>query len=73
MKPKDGVEVVLYSFFKLGTRWGWVVIATPQPLCPPGKRPVAHWIEGYSGPRSGLDGCVRFRLHRDPMPRSSSP
>ena len=25
-----GIE--LYSFFKLGARWGWVVSATPRPL-----------------------------------------
>jgi hypothetical protein len=42
MKPRGRVEVVLYSFFKLGTRWGWVVNATLQPLCPPGKRPFAY-------------------------------
>jgi hypothetical protein len=26
------VEVLLYSFFNFGARWGWVVIATPRPI-----------------------------------------
>jgi hypothetical protein len=72
MKPRVGVGVVLYSFFKLGARWEWVVNATSQ-LWPPGKRPDAHWIEGWMGPRSDLDVCVSSRPHRDPIPRSSSP
>jgi hypothetical protein len=29
MKPRGVVEVVLYSFFKLGTRWGG--LSTPRP------------------------------------------
>ena len=33
-RPRGGVEVLLYSFFKLGTRWVWVVDATPWPLYP---------------------------------------
>lgn len=67
MKPRGGLEVVLYSFFKLGARWWWVVKATPK-LWPRGKRPGAHWIEGWVGPRSDLEGCVRFYPHRDPIP-----
>jgi len=31
-RPRRGVEVPLYSFFNLGTRWWWVVNATPRPL-----------------------------------------
>jgi hypothetical protein len=34
MKPRAGVEVWLYSFFKLGARWEWVLNATPRPLYP---------------------------------------
>jgi hypothetical protein len=29
-----GMLEFLFSFFNLGTGWGWVVIATPQPLYP---------------------------------------
>ena len=34
MKTQRGVEVQLYSFFNLGTRWVWVVNATPRPPYP---------------------------------------
>ena len=33
-RPRRGVEVQLYTFFNLGTRWWWVVNATPRPLYP---------------------------------------
>jgi len=33
-RPKGEVEVWLYSFLNLGTRWGWVVNATPRLLYP---------------------------------------
>jgi hypothetical protein len=33
-------QVYLYSFFNLGTRWGWVVNATPRPLYPRERDPV---------------------------------
>ena len=35
---------------------------------PPGKRPGAHCIGDWVGPRAGLDGCgkSRFRLVFDP-------
>ena len=29
--------VWLYSFFNLGTKWGWIVNATPQLHCPQQK------------------------------------
>ena len=31
MKDKGGIEVELYSFLNLCTRWEWVVNATPLP------------------------------------------
>jgi hypothetical protein len=43
-------------FFNLGARWGWVVNATPRPLYPR-EEPSTHCIEGWVGPRAGLDGC----------------
>jgi len=33
-------RVKLYSFFNLGTIWGWVVNATPRPLYPRERDPV---------------------------------
>jgi hypothetical protein len=32
MKPQRGVEGLLYFFFKLGSKRGWVVKATPRQL-----------------------------------------
>jgi hypothetical protein len=40
---------------------------------PPGKRPGNHCIGGWVGPRAGLDGCGKFRPHRDSRPGASSP
>ena len=31
-------------------------------VLPPGKRPGTHCIEGWIGPRAGLDGCGKSRL-----------
>ena len=31
---------------------------------PPGKRPGTHCIGGWVGPRAGLEGCGKCRLHR---------
>jgi hypothetical protein len=40
---------------------GWVVNATPRPLCPR-ERPGTHCIGGLVGPRAGLDKCGKYRL-----------
>ena len=39
-KAQRGVEAYLCSFLNLGTRWRWLVNATPRPLFTPGKDPV---------------------------------
>jgi hypothetical protein len=36
---------------------GWAVNATPRPLYPGAKIPDTHYIGGWVGPRSGMDGC----------------
>jgi hypothetical protein len=41
MKAQRGVEESLYSFLNLGTRWEWVVNATPRPFYPRGRDPVS--------------------------------
>ena len=71
-RPRQGVEVQLYSFFNPSTRWGWVVNAMPRPLCP-WERPGTHCIGGWVGPRASLDGCGKCRPHRHSIPRQSSP
>ena len=48
----------------LPSRWRLVVNATPQPLYPR-ERSGTHWIEGWEGLRTSLDGCRKPRLHRD--------
>jgi len=50
---------------------GWVINATLWPLYPR-KRPRTHCIEGWVGPRTGLDGCGMSRPHRDSIPGPSS-
>ena len=42
----------------------WVVNATSPPLYPRERRGT-HCIVGWVGPRAGLDGCGKSRLHRD--------
>jgi hypothetical protein len=37
--------------------------ADPPPPPPPGKRPGTHFIEGWVGPRAGLDGYGKSRPH----------
>ena len=39
---------------------------------PQRKRPGTHYIGGWVGPRAGLDGCGKFRRHRDAMPGPSN-
>jgi hypothetical protein len=38
---------------------GWVISATPRPLCPL-ERPGTHCVEGWVDPRAGLDGCGKI-------------
>jgi hypothetical protein len=51
---------------------GWVFNATLRPLYPR-ERPGTHWIGGWVDPRTGLDGCGKYRPHRDSNPGPSSP
>ena len=40
---------------------------------PPGKRPGAHRIGGWVGPKACLDGCGKSRPDRDSIPGPSIP
>jgi len=71
-RPRGWVEVLLYSFFNLGARWGWVVNAMPRPLYP-WERPGNHCIGGWVGPRVSLDGCEKSRLTLGFDPRTVQP
>ena len=61
----EGIGSLLkrYSFFNLGAKWEWVIVATPQPLYPPGKRSCAHCIGGWVGPRDGLGTYDPSKCH----------
>jgi hypothetical protein len=39
----------------------------------PGKRAGAHCIRGCVGPRDSLDGCEKYRPHRDSIAGSPNP
>ena len=69
-KTQSKIQVQLYSFFNLGTRWGWVVNATPRRLYPR-KETLCPFYKGLGGPQ-GLDGCRKLRSRRDSIPGPSS-
>jgi hypothetical protein len=52
MKTYLGVEVLLHSFFDLGTRWRSVVSFTPRPLYLQGKSPQYPLDRKLGGPQS---------------------
>jgi len=60
VKSREGVEICLYDFFNLETRWLLVVNATSRPLYP---REIlgTHYTGGWVGPRVGLDGRGKSR------------
>jgi len=56
MKAQGEIDVELYSFFNLDTRWGGWSMPYPGHFTP-GKRPVIHFIGGWVGLRAGWDIC----------------
>ena len=58
-------------FVNLGTRWVWVVNATPRPLYPR-ERPSTHCTGGWVGLGASLDRRGKSRPHRDSIPGPSS-
>jgi hypothetical protein len=59
-RSRGGIEAQLYSFFKRGTIWGWVVSVTLR-LFYPRERPGTHCTGGWVGPKTGLEGCGKSR------------
>ena len=51
---------------------GWSKLR-PGAALPPGKRPGTLYIGGWVGPRTGLDGCGKYRPQCDLIPGPSSP
>ena len=39
----------------------------------PREKPDTQCTGGWVGPRAGLDGCGKSRLHRDSIPGPSNP
>ena len=68
MKARRVVEVQLYSFFKLGARWRWVVNATHRPLYPRERAQVPIVQEAGWAPGPFWTGAKKSRLHRDSIP-----
>jgi hypothetical protein len=65
MKAQTRNRGMLYSFFNLGARWGWVVNATPRPLYPGERDPLpivreAGWAPGLSGRVRKISPQPRF-------------
>ena len=60
-----------YFSFNLGATWGGVVNATPWRFYPR-ERQGTHWIEGWVGPRAGLNRCEKSRPNWDSIPEPSS-
>ena len=65
MKGRGGVEVQVYSFFKLGARWDHAPAALP-----PGRRYGTHFIGGWVSPKTGLDRCGKHHLSQELDPRT---
>ena len=66
------VEVQPYSLLNLGVKWGGWSTPRSGPFTP-GKDPVPIIQEADLGHRAGLDGCGKYRAHRDSVPGPSSP
>jgi hypothetical protein len=50
----------------------WVVVQRHAPATlHPRKKPGTHFIGGWVGPRTGLDGCGKYRPQRDSIHGSS--
>jgi hypothetical protein len=52
MKTYWGSEVQLHTFFDLGTKWS---ASYPSSFTPRERAPGTHLIEGWVGPRAGMD------------------
>ena len=71
-RPIGGSRGIALHFLDHGTRRGWGVSATPQPLFTPRNDPVPNVQEAGWAPRAGLDRCGKSRPHLYSIPRPSS-
>ena len=72
VKAREGAELLLYSFFKLGARCGWLVNAKPRPLYRRKREevPVVQGI-GWSSWWVWTD-AENLARHRDSIPGPTS-
>ena len=64
--------IALLNLTPLHWRRGWGSAPRPGRFTP-GERSGTHCTGCWLGPRAGLDGCGKSRLHRDSIPGPSSP
>jgi hypothetical protein len=57
-----GSDCIDPRILDLGTSWRWVVSFTPRPLYLRRKSPGTHWVGGWVGPGTGLDGVERRKI-----------
>jgi len=67
----SGVTALLFSLIS-ALVGKCVVNATLRPFYPPG-RPGTHCTGGWLVRMAGVDGCGKYRPHRDSIPGQSSP
>lgn len=67
---REGVAQ-LYSFFNIGTIWGWVVNAKPRSLYPR-ERAGTHCTAGWVGPRPAWISAENLAPHRNSISGLSS-
>jgi hypothetical protein len=72
MKAQRGSRDIALLLFNLGTRWAWVVSATPWPLYSQEKDLVPIKQEAGVGSSAGLDGCRKSFHHWDLLSGQSS-
>jgi hypothetical protein len=76
MKAYWGVEVQLHAFLSSVLDGGEFSASHTGRFTPRERAPGTHWIEGWVGPRAGLNTVVKRKILsscRDSNPRSSSP
>jgi hypothetical protein len=72
MNARGGVDIQLYAFVNLGTRWGGRLALRCGRLYS-GKGTRYPLYRGWVGPRAGEDGCEKFPLYRASILEPSNP
>jgi hypothetical protein len=66
-KAQTGSRNKALLFLYLGTRWRWVLNATPSHYTPQ-ERPSTQCIRGWVGLRTSMDGCRTSRPNKNLIP-----